>query len=364
VIPVSKPIIGEEELSKVAKVLKSGMLAQGEQVALFEKKFSALFGFKHSAAVSNGTSALDLIMRAVGIKEGDEVIVPDFTFIATANAVVFQGAKPVFSDVSPDTFNIDPVDVAEKITQKTKAVIAVHLFGQTADMKSLSEICEDKNISLIEDACQAHGAKYNGEYAGSLGDAAAFSFYPTKNMTTGEGGMITSENDEIDGKTRIMRDQGQSEKYLHTDIGFNFRMTDIAAAIGLAQLEKLPDFNTKRRNNAECYNRELGGVKGLSVPYVADRNEHVYHQYVLKVEGHSPISRDKLKESLASAGIGSAIHYPTPIHLQPYYHKLGYSKDICPVSQELSKKVLSIPVHPGVTEEDIKFISNTIKNMM
>ena len=362
-IPIAKPLLGEEEFEGVKKVLESGMLAQGKWVSDFESDFSSYIEAKHSSAVSNGTAALDLVMRAVGIDAEDEVIVPGFTFIATANSVIFQKAKPVFADVLDDPFNIDPKDVAEKITPKTKAVIAVHLFGQTADMKTLTEICEDKKIALIEDACQAHGAKQNSRMAGNLGTAGCFSFYPTKNMTTGEGGMITTNDAEIDRKVRILRDQGQTEKYVHAMVGFNFRMTNIAAAIGIEQLKKLPEFVRKRQENAKKLNDGIGRIDGLTVPVVKENNEHAYHQYVIKVEENFKMTRDELAAKLREKGIGTAVHYPTPIHLQPAYRSLGYPEELCPVSRSLSNKVLSLPVHPAVTEENIKEILSALEEV-
>lgn len=356
-IHIAKPLIGKEELDNVRQVLESGMLVQGKWVKEFESEFAQYLNVAHAAAVTNGTSALDLAMRAIGIGPGDEVIVPDFTFIATANAVVFQNAKPVFADVKQDTFTIDPEDLNEKITDKTKAVIPVHLFGQAADMAPIQEICEKKGIRLIEDACQAHGAKYDTKMVGGLGSAACFSFYPTKNMTCGEGGMVTTHDPDLDKKIRILRDQGQTEKYIHSKVGFNFRMTDIAAAIGVAQLKKLPEFTKKRQENAKKLTEAIEKIDGLTPPKADANKEHVYHQYVIKTEG-----RDQLMGKLKEKGIGTAIHYPTPIHMQQSYKDLGYSEVNCPVTAELCNKVLSLPVHPAVTNEDLEKIVNGVSS--
>jgi perosamine synthetase len=359
-IHIAKPIIGQEELDNVREVLESGMLAQGKWVKRFEGEFSKFSEVKYAAACSNGTAALDLAMRAIGIGPGDEVIVPDFTFIATANSVVFQNAKPVFAEVNEDNFNIDPEDVAKKITDKTKAVIAVHLFGQAADMKELQEVCAERHIKIIEDACQAHGAKYHDKVVGGIGDVGCFSFYPTKNITCGEGGMVTTNNPEIDEKIRVLRDQGQSEKYVHTRIGFNFRMTDIAAAIGSAQLGKISEFTKKRQDNAKELTEGLSKIEGVTTPKIDDGKEHVFHQYVIKVEK----DRDQAMKILREKEVGTAVHYPTPIHKQPSYKELGYPDDICPTCTRLSEQVLSLPVHPSVSNEDISKIIQAVKEVV
>ncbi len=350
-------------MENVRQVMESGMLAQGEWVKRFEDAFSGYTDIPHCTAVTNGTVALDLVMRAIGVKPGDEVIVPDFTFIATANSVVFQNAKPVFADVLEDTFNIDPEEVKEKITDKTKAVIPVHLFGQAADMKALDDICRDRKIHLIEDACQAHGAKQGGKHVGGFGTAGCFSFYPTKNMTTGEGGMITINDIDFDKDTRILRDQGQTKKYVHEMIGFNCRMTNLAASIGLAQLKKLPGFVKRRQMNAKKLDEGIAKINGLTIPVVKESNEHAYHQYVIKVEDSFPLSRDELAKTLRDSGVGTAVHYPTPIHLQPSYKALGYRPDLCPVTTVLAGQVLSLPVHPALTEEDIQKIITSLEEV-
>ncbi len=360
-IPIAKPIIEEDEIQAVIRVLKSGMLAQGEEVKLFEQEFAKYIGVKHAVAVANGTAALDLALKAIGIKEGDEVITTPFTFIATANAILFQGAKPIFADIDPKTYNLDPNDVLEKITSKTKAIIVVHLYGQPADMKAFKEIAEDHKLYLVEDAAQAHGAEFMGKKVGSWGDIAIFSFYPTKNITTGEGGMITTDNDKLARKARLLRDHGQTSKYVHEILGWNFRMTNIAAALGRVQLRKLDKFNSIRKRNAEKLTQSLSCIKGIITPYVDPRVKHVWHQYVIRIEENYPLSRDQLMNYLKESGIGTAIHYPIPIHHQPLYRKLGYPQDICPNAIDASKKVLSLPIHPLVSSEDIEYIANKIK---
>jgi perosamine synthetase len=282
-IPIAKPVIGKEEIRAVEEVLRSGMLVQGEKVEEFERAFSDYINVTHAIAVANGTIALDAALKTLRIKQGVEVIVPSFTFISTANSILFQSAKPVFADVDERTFNISPNDVLEKITDRTKAIIGVHLFGHPFDVKAIQEICEDHNLILIEDCAQAHGAEYEGIKVGSFGIAGCFSFYATKNMTTGEGGMITINNNEIANVCRQLRNHGESQKYFHTRLGYNYRMTDIQAAIGLAQLNKLDDFNEKRIKHAEYLNKHIK-ASGLKLPHRKNGIKHVYHQYAITIE--------------------------------------------------------------------------------
>ena len=362
-IPIAKPLIGEEEINAVVEVLKSGMLASGKEVEAFEKEFAQYLGAKHAVAVANGTAALDVALKTLKIGPGDEVITTPFTFIASANSILFQGARPVFADIDPKTYNLDPNDVLEKITDKTKAIVVVHLYGQPANMKVFKEIAEDYKLYLIEDCAQAHGAEFEGQKVGTFGDIAAFSFYPTKNMTTGEGGMVVTNNDELAKKADLIRNHGQAEKYLHVELGYNLRMTNIAAAIGRAQLKKLEGWNEKRIENAKLLSEGIKKIDGLTPPYVDPRVKHVFHQYVIRVEEEFPLSRDELMIKLREKGIGSAVHYPMPVHHQPLYQKLGYPKDICPNAIEASKKVLSLPVHPAVGKENIAYIIKTLEEL-
>jgi len=358
-IPLSKPLTDDSEIKNVMEVFKSGMLASGEWVSRFEDEFREYVGTKYAVATSNGTVALDIALKALDIKEGDEVVVPDFTFIATANSVLFQNALPIFADIDEKSFNIDPDDVMSKITSKTRAIIGVHLFGHPFNVNAIKEICEDHGLFLIEDCAQAHGAEYRGQKAGSFGDIGCFSFYATKNMTTGEGGMVTTSDEELKRRLGLIINHGQSQKYLHTSLGYNYRMTNIQAAVGVAQLEKLNGFNAARIKNAEYLNSHLK-VPGLITPFKGDNVKHVYHQYVVKIEDSFPMKRDAFVEHLFKQGIGSAIHYPYPIHLQPLYQKLGYDEDQCSISAEASKTVLSLPVSPASTVEDMKHISQKI----
>ena len=359
-IPIAKPITGYEEIKAVEDVLKSGMLSQGEVVKQFEDAFSEYTGVKNSIAVSNGTTALDIALKTLDIGQGDDVITPSFTFISTANSILFQGAKPIFADVGERTFNINPDDVLEKITPKTKAIIGVHLFGHPFDVKAIQEICDDHALFLIEDCAQAHGAEYKGKKVGGFG-IGCFSFYATKNMTTGEGGMITTNSDEIAKLCRLLRNHGENQKYCHAILGYNYRMTNIQAAIGIVQLRKLDEFNKRRIENAEYLNKHLK-VEGLVTPYKDNKVKHVYHQYVIKIEDDFPVSRSSFIEYLQNKGIGCAIHYPLPIYNQPLYRQLGY-EDRCPVASELTNKVLSLPVHPALTKDDLKYIVDIINSM-
>ncbi|MBO8183223.1 MAG: DegT/DnrJ/EryC1/StrS family aminotransferase [Archaeoglobus sp.] len=353
-IPIARPEIGKEEINRVVEVLKSGMLAQGRLVEEFEKAFAEYVGVKEAVAVSNGTVALDLALKALGIKEGDEVIVPAFTFIATANAVLFQHAKPVFADIDEKTMNIDANDAAEKITSKTKAIIGVHLYGHPFDVKAISDLCEDHKLMLIEDAAQAHGAEFEGIKVGSFG-IGCFSFYPTKNMTTAEGGMITTNDSEIVGKLRLLRNHGDAGKYNHIMLGYNYRMTDVNAALGIEQLKKLDEFNERRIRNAEYLNKNLRN--DIVKPIVVGKVKHVFHQYVVRVE-----NRQKFIEQLEKAGIGYGIHYPLAIYEQPLYRNLGLNGD-CRIAEKVSRQVVSLPVYPSLSKEDLEYVVEVVNGM-
>jgi perosamine synthetase len=362
-IPISRPAIGDEEIEAVIKVLKSGFLAQGSEVAGFERDFADYIGVKHAVAVVNGTVALDLALKAIGIGPGDEVVTTPFTFIATANSIYYQGAKPVFADIDPRTYNLDPESALEAISHKTKAILVVHLYGQPADMEALGEVAEDHKLLLVEDSAQAHGALFMDRKAGSLGDVSIFSFYATKNMTTGEGGMILTDSDEVAERARLMRDHGQTSKYLHEELGYNYRLTDIQAALGRAQLRRLDALNEKRIFNAAHLTGGLSNIGGVETPYVDPRVKHVYHQYVVRVKDDLPMTRDQLARELEARGIGTAIHYPLPVHHQPLYRRLGYPQDICPNAIEASKRVLSLPVHPLLNKEDLDYIIRSVREM-
>jgi len=361
-IPIAKPVLGKKELEAVKEVFESGMLVQGKKVKLFEEKFAEYIGVEHAIAVTNGTVALDVALKSLNLGPGDEVITPAFSFIASSNCILFQNAKPVFGDIDPRTFNIDPSDVAEKITTKTKAIIPVHLFGQPANMDALREIAEDNGILFVEDAAQAHGAEYKGQKAGSLGDMGCFSFYATKNMTVGEGGMITTNDQKLARKARLLRNHGQAQKYHHDTLGHNYRMNEYCAAIGLVQLKKLDEFNAKRIKNAKLLSNGICKLHGLTVPYVKKDVKHIFHQYVVRVEENYPRDRDELADYLTKKGVEVAVHYPIPIYRQPLYRRLGYGGIKCPNTEEACRRVLSLPVHPLVNLDDNEYILAVLKN--
>lgn len=359
-IPIAKPIIGEEEINAVVEVMRSGVIAEGQKVKDFESNFADYVGTSYAVAVNSGTAALHAALLAHGIGNGDEVITPPFTFAATSNSVLFTGAKPVFADIKEDTFNIDPERIIEKITPGTKAIIPVHLYGQSADMKSIMEIAQDNDLIIIEDACQAHGATFEGKKTGSFG-TGTFSFYPTKNMTTGEGGIITTNDKTVAEKAKMIRSHGSRQRYYHEMLGYNLRMTDIAAAIGLVQLKKVDGFNDLRIRNAQYLSKSLNNINGISLPYVDRRCKHVFHQFTVRIR--NGITRDEIVSLLNKKGIGTGIYYPLPIHKQPFYKDLGYS-DSLPVSEKASEQVISLPVHPSITRTDLDTISQTLRELL
>ncbi len=360
-IPLIRPIIAEQEVEAAARVLRSRMLAQGAIAADFERKFAHYVGVNEAVALSSGTAALDVALKSAGIKQGDEVITTAFSFIASANAILYQGARPIFADIQQDTFNVDPEDLQAKITNKTKAVLAVHLFGQPFDVAAIREICADHDLSLIEDCAQAHGAEYEGRKVGSFG-IGCFSFYATKNMTTGEGGMVTTSDAAVARAARLLRDHGQAAKYVHTILGYNYRMTDVEAAVGIVQLEKLDAMNAKRIGNAHYFNRHLT-LEGATLPHAARGTTHVYHQYVIML-AREATDRNRFAAYLQAHGIGCAVHYPLPIYQQPLYQSLGYSRELaaCPVAEEVAQSVLSLPVHPALTRDDLEYIVQTVND--
>ena len=356
-VPIAKPIIGEEEIENVVEVLKSGMIAQGPKVAEFEQKFAEWVGAKYGIAVNSGTAALHVALLSCGIGEGDEVITTPFTFIASGNAIVYTGAKPVFADIDLKTYTLNPDSIEKLITENTKAILPVQLYGQSANMDKINEIAERYGLVVIEDAAQAHGAMCNGEKVGSLGDMACFSFYPTKNMTTSEGGIITTDDAELAEKAKIFRAHGASVRYHHDSIGYNFRMTDISAAIGLAQLKKIDEFNDLRIKNAEYLNEGLKNVDGVVTPYCAYGSKHVYHQYTIRVEKGN---RDDWVSLINEKGVGTGIHYPIPLYNQPVYRKLDI-EGVCPNADLAANTVISLPVHPSLTKEDLDLVIEAVK---
>jgi perosamine synthetase len=358
-IPVARPFIGQEEKEAVLRVMASGQLAQGKEVAAFEAEFALACGVGYAVAVTNGTTALHLALLAHGIGPGDEVITSSFSFIATANSILYTGARPVFVDIEPDSFNLDPALVAQAITPRTRAIMPVHLFGQPARMGRLLEIARQHNLAVIEDACQAHLAETEGKKAGSFG-TGCFSFYPTKNMTSGEGGMITTNDPAIADKAAIMRAHGMRQRYYHEITGYNYRMTDLHAAIGRVQLGRLPGWNVQRQANAAYLNARLAELEARVVcPVVTANSSHVYHQYTVRIQPDSAVNRDALRILLDQQGIGSGVYYPVPIHRQAVYQERGYD-DYLPLTEQAAGEVLSLPVYPGLTLQELEFIARAV----
>ncbi len=366
-IPINLPIIGEEEIEAVVKVLRSGMLTSGlgagPQVTEFEKSFADFACAKHAVAVNTGTAALHSAVLAVGVKQGDEVILPSFTFVATAESVVLAGAKPVFADIDPKTYNLSPSAVEKAITKKTKAVMPVDLYGFSADMKPLGEIAAKHNLAIVEDAAQAHGTTYEGKPAGAFPLAACWSLYASKNITTGEGGVVTTNNDQIAETLRMIRTHGEKAKYSSLMLGTNYRMSEIQAAIGNVQLKKLPSFIVKRRQNALQLTKILLKNSKLVLPYESKERLHSWYLFTVKLKDGTEEERNNLVEALKKKGIGAEVYYINPVHQMPFYRE-NFGSAKLPETEKASKQVFSLPIHPGVTEEQVQFIGETVLSLM
>jgi dTDP-4-amino-4,6-dideoxygalactose transaminase len=351
-IPLAKPQITREERKAVNRVLKSLSLAQGPEVKSFESEFSKLVDGRECVAVNSGTSALHLCLIALGLGPGDEVIVPSFTFAATANVVALVGATPVFVDIDPLTYCLNPSLVKSAITVRTKAIIVVHLYGLPADMVSITKIAKENSLFVVEDAAQAHMASINGKMVGTFGDAAAFSFYPTKNMTSGEGGMIVLRESDKARTCRLLRNQGMEKRYQNEVPGFNLRMTDIHAAIGLVQLKKLPEMTEKRLQNAAFLSENL---LTESIPFIPQGHKHVFHQFTIRIKE----KRDQFSAKLHEFGIGNDVYYPTQVHKLPSFN---LSIEL-PETEIATREVLSLPVHPGLRKKDLVRIASTFNSI-
>ncbi|MFA5099529.1 MAG: DegT/DnrJ/EryC1/StrS family aminotransferase [Candidatus Omnitrophota bacterium] len=330
----------------------------GKDVSLFEQEFAMYCSSRYCIGVNSGTDALFLCLKALGIGPGDEVIVPVFTFIATAFVVTCTGARPVFVDIDEKTFNIDVGKIERLITKRTRAVIPVHLFGQCADMRPLNSLCRKRGLAVVEDACQAHGALYKGAPAGTMCAAGCFSFYPTKNLGGwGDGGVIVTDKEDLYKKLRMMRDCGRKSKYEHHILGFNSRLDTLQAAVLRVKLKYLNAWNEKRIEAARLYSKMVEGVPGVDVPYEVPDCRHVYHIYAIQVD-----NRDKVVETLHKRDIGCMVNYPIPLHLQVVYKELGYRKGDFPVAEKLSRRIISLPMHPFITKPQIEYVVKTIKN--
>jgi dTDP-4-amino-4,6-dideoxygalactose transaminase len=352
-IRMASPHIDYSTIEEVNKVLQSGQWVQGKKVKEFENKFAEYVGAKHAIAVANGTLALHLALIAAGVGPGDEVITTPFSFVASSNAILMCGATPVFVDIDPKTYNINPDLIEAEITTRTKAVLPVHLYGNPCDILKIKSICLDHNLNLVEDACQAHGAKVGLS-------TTCYSFYATKNLACGEGGMITTDDEKLANFVRNLRQHGGQKKYAPEYLGFNYRMTDISATIGLGNLAKLSEFTRRRRENAELLTGLLKDVRGIATPH--SDFESVFHQYTIRVLPEFPLSRDELASKLKENGIDIGIFYPLPLSQMPHIVRAA-GEASCPVAEKASKEVLSLPIHPGVSMVDIKRIAATLSEL-
>jgi perosamine synthetase len=346
-IPIARPDFGPEETAAVAEVLASGMVAQGRRVAELEQDWADFVGVKHAIAMSNGTVSLMSIFAGIGLGPGDEVITVSHTFAATANAILFTGATPVFVDIEPDTYLIDAKKIEAAITPRTRAICPVHLFGLVADMDMILAIADRHGLVVVEDACQAHGALFRGRPAGSFGHGA-FSLYATKNMTTAEGGFVTTNDDQLADWLRLYRNQGMRARYQFEMLGYNFRMTDIAAAIGIVQFDKLERNTARRRQVAAGYDAALAGLP-VRLPVTPEGRTHVFHQYTVDVGA----ARDAILEDLRASGVGADVYYPVPVHRQAYILERGLHADL-PVTDAAAARTVALPMYPGLSEEDQK----------
>ncbi|RZU52400.1 hypothetical protein EV385_4258 [Krasilnikovia cinnamomea] len=349
-IPAARPVIGEREIEAAVRVLRSGMVVQGPEVAAFEEEFSEVVGGRHCVAVNSGTSALYLCLLGLGVGPGDEVVVPSFSFAATANAVRLVGAEPVFADIEADSFCLDPAAVAAAVTARTVAILPVHLYGHPAAMDQIMPIAQRHGLAVVEDACQAHAAALHGRPVGTFGDAGCFSFYPTKNMHSLEGGMVATGDADLARRLRLLRNQGMEQRYANEIVGANVRLTDVAAAIGREQLRQLPQWTRQRRAHAKFFDATLTAV---ATPPVADGVSHVYHQYTVRVDG----DRDAVAQELRERGVGTGVYYPTPIHrLRPFRDSPGVRGEL-PETERAARQVLSLPVFPSLTQAELERIA-------
>lgn len=366
-IPVCYPFIGEKELEYVTDCIKTNWISsKGKYVKEFENNFAKYCNFKYGVATTNGTTALHLALACLGISKGDEVIIPSFTMIATAFAIVYCGAKPVLVDAKTDTWNMDIKKIEGKITDKTKVIMPVHIYGHPCDMDPIMELAKKYNLYVVEDAAEVHGAKYKGKKAGGIGNIGCFSFYANKIITCGEGGMIVTNDEKIAEKAKSLKNLSFPKGkriYKHHDVGYNYRMTNIQAAIGLAQLEKIDELIERRRNNAHLYNELLKGIEGITLPVEKEWVKNVYWMYSILIEDEFGISKDELMDRLEEKGIETRPFF-VPIHQQPVFHKMGWYKDEnYPIAEKLALKGINLPSSSGLKEKEIRYICDVIKSV-
>lgn len=363
-IPITTVRFGEEEEALVLEVLRSGLIAQGPKVAALESAFAKQQGVTHAIAVNNGTTALIAALQVLELEPGDEVITTPFTFVATLNAILQAGATAVFADVRTDDYNIDPASIADRITSRTRVLAPVHLYGQLADMDPIEQLAADHDLRILEDAAQAQGATYRSRHAGAAG-LATFSLYATKNMTTGEGGIITTDDDELADRLRLLRNQGMRARYQYEMAGNNYRLTDLQAAIGIPQLARYDATVATRRANAERLTAGLADVPGIVAPRVLEQRGHVWHQYTVRVTEAAGISRDELAAKLLERGIGSGVYYPRLVFdYDAYAGHPNLRVDDVPVAEQLTREVLSLPVHPALTEAELDQVADAVAEIV
>jgi len=376
-LPYAQPLIGQEELEEVIETLKSGWLSRGPRCAEFEERFARFVGSRHAVAVNSCTAAMFLTLKALGIGSGDEVITTPLTFAATANVIIHTGARPVFADINPQTLNIDPAEIAKKISSRTRALMPVHYAGQACEMDGIQALARASGLKVLEDAAHALYTRYKGRMVGSIGDVTAFSFYVTKNLMTGEGGMLTTNDEELARKVRLLSLHGMDadawKRYTakgswHYQVvlpGYKCNMTDMQAALGLKQLERLPSMQAVREAYAQSYDEGLKDLPGVTLPYVDTEGRHAWHLYVIQVnEKKAGMSRERFIDELKQRGIGTSVHF-IPLHLHPYYQTAyGYQEGDFPVAEEAFRKLVSLPLYPKMTRQDVERVIHAVRDIV
>ncbi len=368
-IRINEPLMGKEEIEAAVSVLKSGTLTNksgaGPRVLEFEREFARLVGVKHAVAVNTGTAALHCALLAAGVKSADDVLIPSFTFAGTGTPVLLCGARPIFADIRSETYCISPEDIENAISRRTKVIMPVHLYGLSCDMDPIVEIARQRGITVVEDAAQAHGAEYKQRKVGSLGEMACFSFYSGSNMTTGEGGMITTNDDDLVQTLKMIRTHGEERPYWVSRIGNNYHMTEMVAAIGVAQLRRLGEFLERRRQNAKILTDQVGVSGKLALPSEPDGVKHSWCMYTVRLRGANAGKRNKIVERIRDKNIEASIYYETPLHLLPLYREAsGLRKGSLPETERAARQVFSLPLHPGLTSEDMSYVADTVRRIV